>query len=530
MKKQTIVALLLVLACSVVLVGYLFGCGQTGGGGTTASGTVTIKGLASSSGLSSIQGIKASSALSGATVTIGKPAKNSEDMTAIATGITGSDGTYSIDVDFSQVSSLTDSNNKVNNLMVIITQNGTTLGATIPAIDTATKSAFAPSADETGYMKQKIALKTIKKGMDPKDLDFSGDIDQKFTNFEGYKSTDDSKFDKMADAVKNSNEVGDDIAAGLGISTTILAQLEAKAKEYHDTYIQPIFKAAFDNKTPPDKTTLDTAFANMEKALKDYALTLGITEQQFLDLKNMKGQQMQSDIEQDLGAQDNAVKGFKQQENGNKMIDLFNAQYDAANTLAQASIGSKQSFANASPTQYAAFVASKEAIATVLKAKLNDATIINPMEIGNYLRLAFFDRWLFPPMAEMPSKEGEKNSGEMETIMSGYKSSRIMMYFMDFFSESQRQSIFQSMGSTLQPIFQNRFQNTGSPYYMGEQFWASNPTPTEIQTRLGLFKTALDNAINSIVKTPFESVFGASTTTNTYINSFKILNAPPDAF
>lgn len=520
-RRKTLWILLVVALIAVPFIATRCGTGATTGNGT---GTITIKGLADTTTLA--EGVKAMGALADADVTIGTPGKDTEALTTIATGTTASDGTYSITVSVSDLQSITDDNNRACNLMVTV---GTSLGATV-SFDTATQAAFVPVANKINYMKQQIALKTFGKGIDPTELDYNGDIERKFSDLTGYGPTDADRFAKMADAIKASEDVMAEIAAGLGISTADLALLDAKAREYHDTYLEPIFRAAFEAKAPPDQDALDAAFANMEQAMKDYALSLGLTEQQFMDLKNMCDQQMRAKMESGLGPTDPAVVEIKHRDMGNKMIDLFYAQYDAAYTLANATTPEGDSFAEANPTRFSAYVSSKEAIATVLREKLNDTDILDPKLIGNYLRTAFFDAYLFPPKDEMITQEVTPD--EMNDIMASWESSRIMVYFMGFFSDTQRDDIFSGMGETLQPIFRNRFEDitNSSGYYMGHEFWASEPSADEIQSRLENFKTALDNAINSIVKTPFESVFGVSDTTTSYINAFRILNAPPDAF
>lgn len=509
----------------ISFVGLVAGCGPQVAE-EAAVETITVKGLATTTGA---KGVKTMAVLADADVSIGKPAKDSEDLTEVATGKTGSDGTYIVDVALSKIQD--DAvDGRVQNLMVVITKAGTTLGATIPSISIATQAAFAPPANVKGLMKQKIARKAFKKGIDPKEFDFNTNIERKFEDLTDYDPTDDTKFDKMAEAIKNSEDVMDEIATGLGIDTTVLAKLDKKALEYHNTYIEPIFREAFENKIEPDRDKLDEALTNMEKYMKDYALSLGLTEQQFMDLKNMHDQHMQQGMKDGLGTDDPAFKEIERRNMGNKMLDLFYAQYDAALTLAQASSGTRESFQTTNSARYNDYVASKEVIAQALRTKLNDTTLPDPRVIHEYLRLAFFEQFLFPPIEDMPTKEGEMTIEQMEQKMKQYKSSRILVYFMDTFFPIQKYQIFEAMGKTLQPIYRNRFENTNSDYYMGPEFWASNPTPTQIQDRLEKFKTALDTAINSVIKTPFENVFGVSDTTTSYINAFRILTAPPDAF
>jgi len=65
---------------------------------------------------------------------------------------------------------------------------------------------------------------------------------------------------------------------------------------------------------------------------------------------------------------------------------------------------------------------------------------------------------------------------------------------------------------------------------MGPSFWESRPTGEEIAARTEKFKTALNNAINSIVSTPFNAVsWVGGTNVSDLINAFVIINAPPDA-
>ncbi|OGC06416.1 hypothetical protein A2526_06710 [candidate division WOR-1 bacterium RIFOXYD2_FULL_36_8] len=514
--------------------------GSSSGGGVTPSleRAITVKGLATSANIfaSSIKNVRiqASSALADANVTIGEGAKDSEDIVEIATGRTDSLGKYSIEIDVSDLrSDVTD--NKVSNLMVIIEKDGVIVGSTLPTTDLTTKTAFAPTANPSGYKKQMIARKVFKKGSDPKDFNFVDNVDRKFSDISG------EKFEEMAEAIKAAEDMRAQIAESLGIDVSKLALLDERARTYHDTYIEPIFRQAFENGIPPDRETLDAAFAQMDEVMKDYAVSLGITEQQFVDLRAMNDKNMQGYMQEQLGANDTDFKDMKRRDEGNKMIDLFIAQFDAADTFAQASTASKQSFKNANPAKYAEFLAKKDTVITALKEKMNDTTITDPRAIGDYLRTEFFDAFLFPPLEQAQSsgvrdkkavkiKFSKDNPEDMEAIMQAYANTRIMVYFMNFFTTEQRGTIFQSMGQTLQPIFQSRYEDSQSVYYMGPSFWESRPTGEEIAARTEKFKTALNNAINSIVSTPFNAVsWVGGTNVSDLINAFVIINAPPDA-
>ena len=520
-------------------------CGQnassSGGGAETTPTTgnsITVKGMATSAttGTSSIKNVRilASSVLADANVIIGKGVKDSDEIVEIATGTTDASGKYSIDLDISELEGAA-TDNKVSNLMVLIEKDGVTVGSTIPTTDLGTKTAFAPTADPSGYKKQMIARNVFKKGQDPKDFNFVDNVDRKFSDISG------EKFDEMAEAIKAADDMRLQIAVSLGISAEALALLDAKGREYHDTYIEPIFRQAFDSGNPPNRETLDAAFAQMDEAMKDYAVSLGITEQQFVDLRAMHDKNMQGHMQEQLGANDTDFKDMKRRDEGSKLIDLFIAQFDAADTFANASTSSKQSFKDANPVKYAEFLAKKDTIITALKEKMNDTTITDPRAIGDYLRTEFFDAFLFPPVELMQanrvrdkksvqSKFSKDNPEDMEAIMQNYANTRIMVYFMNFFTAQQRGAIFQSMGQTLQPIFQARFETSSSEYYMGSSFWESRPTGEEIAARTEKFKTALNNAINSIVSTPFNAVSWAQgTSVSTLINAFVIINAPPDA-
>ena len=82
----------------------------------------------------------------------------------------------------------------------------------------------------------------------------------------------------------------------------------------------------------------------------------------------------------------------------------------------------------------------------------------------------------------------------------------------------------------MQAIFQTRFSDTTSAYYMGPAFWATGPSADTIQTRLTAFNTALTGAIVNDTTSGIMSRAGFDATqTSAVLNAFRILMAPPNA-
>ena len=225
---------------------------------------------------------------------------------------------------------------------------------------------------------------------------------------------------------------------------------------------------------------------------------------------------------------------------GDKMINMFLGQWNAANTLATTAPTRKSSFEATNPVPYAIFVASQESIKAHLLTLMGAAST-SPEAIPTYMRTAFFDRFIFPPPdAPKPppptggtTTEIEAARVSMEAFMDVYTSSRIMMYFMQVFvAPADRQTFFSTTQPAMQAVFQTRFSDTAnsSGYYMGPAFWETRPSADTIQERLTAFNAALTAAIVNPTTSGTMSRAGFDTSqTATVLNAFRILMAPPDA-
>ncbi|MFA4906519.1 MAG: hypothetical protein WC645_08460, partial [Candidatus Margulisiibacteriota bacterium] len=355
-----------------------------------------------------------------------------------------------------------------------------------------------------------------------KNFDYSNNIDKKFSD-DKVADYNDSKIDAVADSVKSAEDSMDEIIAGLGISAATLEAMKKKGDELHRTHIEPILQAAFAAKTPPNRAAMDAAFASMEAAMTTYALKLGISAQQIADLKSMKNKQFETQMGQE-GAMsgDLAFKESKLRMAGDQMINMFLGQWAAANTLATTAPGLKTTFSIANPVPYASFSASQESIKAHL-LNLMGTGGTEPMAIGDYMRTAFFDEFIFPPP--------DANKSSPETFFQTYGSNRIMIYFMStFLDPADRDTFMQTTQPAMQAVFQTRFSDTNSSYYMGPGFWATNPSAATIQAHLAAFDAALTAAIINPTTSDIMSRAGFdSAQTTTVLNAFRILMAPPNA-
>jgi hypothetical protein len=503
--------------------------------------SVVIRGsTATAVGGASISSVRAYAGLSSAEVFLGIPLAGSDTFTTIITGATSADGNYSLSAPISLLSDATTESGFAANLMVIISKEGTVIGCVIPSLSLeAGAETFAPTADPGEYKKQLLARAAFKKGTDPRSFDFTSSIDSKFSG--GTMADYDlDKLDKLASSIHSSEAAERSIAEGLGISSAILDQLKEKGFELHKLYIEPIMRRGFETKTPPSRAELDLAFSSMEAAMKDFAIGLGLTEQQFADLRGMKDKTMETKMgEEGLAGDDPAFEEAKRRMGGSKMVTLFLGQWDAANTLANVAPSGKEKFAITQAAAYNRFVTSKEAIVAQLNS-LMGSDGMRPEQISGYLRSNFFDAFVFPPPSAKPEERdgGGFDESSMEAMMRDYVSSRIMVYFMQtFLTERQRMTYFMSQEASMQPIFRNRFDTPASPYYMGEQFWngttlGHRPSPEEVQARLVLFNAALDAAMddNTALQNIFRSAGFSESDITTILKSFRILMAPPDMF
>lgn len=512
---------------------FSLGCGQQQGDSATTTTTVAtasavvIKGATSS--VSTGMSAKASTTFANAEVIIGLPIASSDAYTEIGRGTTDANGAYSINVNRDTLAGAAGESGYASNLILLVSKEGVTIGCMIPSVSPeAGRVTYAPNANPGQYAKQKMARRCFGKGIPPKNFDFNANIDQKFSS-DTVKGYNDTQFDAVADSIKSGEDAGEEIALGLGISAANIQLMKNKGMELHKTYIEPIMQAAFENKTPPDRATMDAAFASMEAAMMAYAKELGITEQQLSDFKSMKDKTMETQMgQEDAMKNDPGFGEAKRRMMGTKITNLFLGQYDAANTVATIAPSGKTSYkdASGSSANYSKFVASKEVIVAKLNAMLNDATMVNPEQIPNYLRNNFFDAYVFPPAMNKPAP-GE----DMGQMMNSYANSRIMVYFMNtFLNDQQRMTYFASQESYMQPIFTNRFNNVDSLYYMGPNFWSTNPTPEQIQAKLALYNAALDAAMdnNAALKSIFIAAGFTDAQATTILKAFRILMSPPD--
>lgn len=526
------------------------GCGQQTSTATTTTTTlatssgVTIKGT-SAGGSTSLGLRRFATGLTTAEVTIGVPIKGSDEVTIVARGTTDSDGNYSITVATASLESLkTGSGNTAANVVITISSEGTVIGCVLPSISLeAGGTGYAPTASKGDYKKAMIARAAFKKGQDPKNFDYSGSIDTKFSS-ESMKDYTPDQVDDMADSIKAGEDAEAKIGAALGITDEKMDLMRKKGFELHRTYIEPLMQAAFATKTPPNRAAMDAAFASMEAKMTEYARdTLGISGQAIADFKSMKDKQMEAKMgESSFLKNDDSFKEAQLRMSGDKMINMFLGQWDAADTIANlATAEAPKSFRYnpASAAVYTSFVASKESIKTELLNKMS--TSGTSLEaIPNYMRTAFFDRFLFPAMADKPQEKqgGGFDQASMEAKMGAFTNTRITVYFMNtFLNQQQRMTYFTSQETAMQPIFQNRFGNSSSPYYMGLNFWNGSltggtpPTPDQVSARLALYKAALDAAMdnNTTLKNIFIAAGFTDTQATTILKAFRILMAPPDA-
>ena len=534
-----------VIGCLLLVVS-LAGCGQQTDTAATpapvaAGSAVAISGT-TAVGITTLGLRTFSTALGTAEVKIGYCSTGSDEVIELGSGTTSPDGTYEVRVLAASLESLKATSGYVTNLMVTISKGDEIIGCVIPSISPEAGSrGYAPTASKGDYKKAVIARSAFKKGEDPKSFDYCGNIDKKFLS-ESLKDYDASKIDAVADSVKGAEDAMEEIIAGLGISAATLEAMKKKGNELHRTYIEPIMQAAFAAKTPPDRATIDAAFASMEAAMTTYALGLGISGQQIADLKSMKDKQFETKMgEESALTGDAAFTESKLRMSGDKMINLFLGQWDAANTLATTAPSGEVTFAVSNEATYTSFTASKESIKAHLLA-LQATAGTDPGAIPTYLRTAFFDKFIFPPgNADKPAPPTGTSEAEiaaartsMEAFMNEYSGTRILMYFMSvFLTENDRDTFFRTTQPAMQAVFQTRFTDTSnsSGYYMGPGFWATNPSADTIQTRLAAFNTALGAAIdNSTTRAIIQTHAGfTASQTDAVLTAFRILMAPPDA-
>lgn len=543
---KKILCLVLVLGLGIWAVGSLNGCGQAAttsgggasGGGTTGTDTITIKGVATSGLTTTGLRARASAPLANADVSLVTFTAGSTTPAVVTTGKTDSNGSYSLSIDTTKYSS-----DELKNCAAIITSGSVTVGATIPSVDTAKGAInYAQIADETEYKKTKILQKTVEKGIAANKIDFTQDIDQKFDTSLANASNDD--LGKLADAVKSGADAELNLAASLGITSSQSDLLKAKRDLLFKVYIQPVMKSAFENGVKPSKKIMDALFSLIEEEINTYANTVGVTPTQSTDFKNMKDQAVQANIPETSTALQQVKNESGRRSTGNKIIGLFIAQFDAADTCAMATPTGGMSFKDKNTATYESFVNAKARILASLEAFLTNTTLTDEGRIGEYLYRNFIDIYILPPpnamegitktasikiRVENPPQGGELPTGQqMESIMQQYVNSRIFVYFFNAFG-TQKSTIFSKIGQVIQPIFQKRFSDSTVAYYMGDDFWKTNPTPDQMKTRLDAFKAAFDAAwesagINSVVSQAYP------TNTANIIAAMKILMAPPDAF
>lgn len=538
-KKWIVFGLVLALAGFLA---FSAGCGQAQSSSTATTTTTTttlaaassvgIKGSTSSTATG--MGVGAFAAVGTAEVYIGYCTKDSDAITNLVQGTTDAIGDYALYIATASLEALKASGGYVPNLMVIVSKEGVVYGCVIPSISPeAGFTNYAPSANPGDYKKQLVTRSSFKKGMDPRNFDYTGNIDKKFSS-SVLKDMDPSKMDWLADSIKSADDFEANIAEGLGIDAALLSQMKQKGFQLHKTYIEPIMQAAFNDKTPPNREQLDAAFARLEAAMLDYAASIGLTGQQMADLKSMKDKQMETKMgEEGFAGGDPIFQEAKLRMMGDKMTSMFLGQWDAANTIAnlKPSSSTRETFASAYAARYAAFVASKEAIKTQLTTYLSSST--SPETMPNYLRDSFFDEFVNPPMSEKPPEGGSQAS--MEAYMDQFTTSRIMVYFMKtFLTESGRQSFFNTLQPSMEAVFSKRFNDTSnsSGYYMGPLFWETRPDAATVQTRVENFNTALTNAVegNSALATVLSNAGFDTTQASAILKAFRIIMAPPDGF
>src|SRR3989338_3984202 len=255
----------------VIAFGFLFGligfalfgggCGQT----STPSSSATTTTVAASSAVA-ISGTTAvgvtalglrtfADALGSAEVKIGYCEAGSDEVKELGRGTTAPDGTYEVRVPVASLEALKATGGYVPNLMVEISKEGVVIGCVIPSLSPEAGSrGYAPTASKGDYKKALIARAAFKKGKDPKSFDYSGSIDEKFSS-EKMKDYTPGMIDDMADSIKAGEDAESKIGEALGISVASIEAMKMKGFELSRIYIEPIMRAAFESKTPPDRST-----------------------------------------------------------------------------------------------------------------------------------------------------------------------------------------------------------------------------------------------------------------------------------